>query len=84
MKFWRFALSGVPDFILMDGNVRLHAAHWVKEYLESEDIHRLDRAARSPDLNPIDHAWDALGNVFANRNLSLPPRTIPGLKTALN
>ncbi|GFT92951.1 transposable element Tcb2 transposase [Trichonephila clavipes] len=35
--------------------------------LESEDISRMDWPAYSPDLNPIEHVWDALGRHIAAR-----------------
>ncbi|GFW37012.1 transposable element Tc3 transposase [Trichonephila clavipes] len=56
-----------PDFIFMDGNARLHRTPAVEELLESEDIIRMDWPAYSPDLNPIEHAWDALGRRIAAR-----------------
>ncbi|GFW80734.1 transposable element Tcb2 transposase [Trichonephila clavipes] len=34
---------------------------------ESEDIPRMDWPAYSPDLNPIEHVWDALGRRIAAR-----------------
>ncbi|GFV92279.1 transposable element Tcb2 transposase [Trichonephila clavipes] len=46
----------------MDDNARPHL-----ELLESEDITRMDWAAYSPDLNPIEHVWDALGRHIAAR-----------------
>ncbi|GFW78554.1 transposable element Tcb2 transposase [Trichonephila clavipes] len=39
----------------------------VEELLESEDITRMDWPAYSPDLNPIEHVWDALGRRIAAR-----------------
>ena len=45
-----------PQFILMDDNARPHRARVVEDYLQQETIVRMDWPARSPDLNPIEHA----------------------------
>ena len=45
-----------PDFILMDDNAHAHRAHITNRYLEQAAIVQLDWPARSPDLNPIEHA----------------------------
>ncbi|GBM58914.1 hypothetical protein AVEN_80714-1 [Araneus ventricosus] len=70
-----------PEFILMGDNARPHRALLVEEFLESEDIRRVDWPVRSPDHNPIEHVWDALGKAIETRNP--PPRTIQEMKTAL-
>ncbi|GBO24609.1 Transposable element Tc1 transposase [Araneus ventricosus] len=70
-----------PEFILMDDNTRPHRALLVDEFLESEDIHPIDWRARPPDLNPIEHVWDALGMAIATRNP--PPRAIQEMETEL-
>ncbi|GFY05262.1 transposable element Tcb2 transposase [Trichonephila clavipes] len=51
----------------MDDNARPHRTLAVEELLESEDITRMDWSAYSPDLNPIEHVWDALGRRIAAR-----------------
>jgi len=49
-----------PDFILMDDNARPHRVRVVEQYLQAETIDRMDWPARSPDISPIEHAWDLL------------------------
>ncbi|UYV73074.1 hypothetical protein LAZ67_10001746, partial [Cordylochernes scorpioides] len=69
------------NLIFMDDNARSHRARLVNEYLQSENIRRMDWPARSPDLNPIEHVWDALGRRIGARHSS--PRTLVELRTAL-
>ena len=70
-----------PEFIFMDDNARAHRALMVDEYLESEDIQRMAWSAYSPDLYPIERAWDAFGRAIAMRQPL--PRTTLELKIAL-
>ncbi|GFU97976.1 DDE_3 domain-containing protein [Trichonephila clavipes] len=50
------------EFLFMDDNARPHRANIVDECLQSEDIIRLDWPAYAPDLDPIGHMWDMLGD----------------------
>ncbi|GFW87607.1 transposable element Tcb2 transposase [Trichonephila clavipes] len=56
-----------PDFIFMDDNARPHRTLAVEKLLGSDDITRMDWPAYSPDLNLIEHMWDALGRHIATR-----------------
>ncbi|GFU19719.1 transposable element Tcb2 transposase [Trichonephila clavipes] len=55
------------DSLLMDGIARLHRAHLVDKFLESEDISQMDWPTRSPDLSPIEKALNTLGRAIATR-----------------
>ncbi|GFV20878.1 transposable element Tcb2 transposase [Trichonephila clavipes] len=65
VRLFRGAIG--PDLIFRDGNARPHRTLAVEELLESEDITLMDWPAYSPDLNPIEHVWDALGRRIAAR-----------------
>ncbi|GFY20960.1 transposable element Tcb1 transposase [Trichonephila clavipes] len=55
------------EFLFMNDNARPHRANIVDECLQSEDIIRMYWSAYSPDMNPIEHVWDMLGQRIAAR-----------------
>ena len=57
----------------MDANSRPHHAHVMNDFLQDKDIARLEWPACSPDMNPIEHAWDRLKRTVYGR---LDPPTI--------
>jgi len=66
---------------LMQDNARPHTANCVRDYLELVAITVMDWPARSPDLNPIEHVWDKLGQLIKKRNPA--PTTFQELRSAL-
>ncbi|GFW70873.1 transposable element Tcb2 transposase [Trichonephila clavipes] len=68
-------------FVLMDDNATCHRTLAVQDCLDSEGIQPLVWPARSPDLNPIENVWDALGRQVAGRNY--PPTNKNALIRAL-
>ncbi|KFM62332.1 Transposable element Tcb1 transposase, partial [Stegodyphus mimosarum] len=58
-------------FLLQDDNARPHRVSIVDDYLQQETIMGMEWPARSPDLNPNEHVWDALGRRLAALNLTL-------------
>ncbi len=50
-----------PDFIFMKDNAPAHCTRDTKMVLQNATITNLDWLPYSPDLNPIEQAWDELG-----------------------
>ncbi|GFT45994.1 transposable element Tcb2 transposase [Trichonephila clavipes] len=67
-----YAAAIGDDFILMENNCRPHRANLVEDFLFEEGIVRIEWPVCSPDMNPIEHVWDALGKRVAGRQ---PPPT---------
>ena len=68
-------------YLFMDDNAPCHRAHVIRNELNNNNIARLDWPARSPDLNPIEQAWDMLGR--AVYGMPAHPQTLDELEAAL-
>ena len=54
---------------------------WYSSLQQQNNLDRLDWPARSPDLSPIEHVWDILGQ--RKRQKALQPRTFQALGKVL-
>ena len=57
--FDNHALADRPMF--MDDNARPHGARIVQHFLQQEAVQTITWPAMSPDMNPIEHVWDFIG-----------------------
>ncbi|GBL80410.1 Transposable element Tcb1 transposase [Araneus ventricosus] len=70
-----------PSFVLMDDTARPHRAAIVDNFLECKGIERMECPSYSPDLNPIENIWNALGRAVCR---CFPhPAALSDLETAL-
>lgn len=76
-----FGMESVgPGFVFQDDNARPHRAAVVEDFHERNmDYVHMGWPSRSPDLNPIEHAWDLLGRAVKMKS----PSSLEELKLAL-
>ena len=68
-------------FILMQDNTRAHTAQLSMTFLDDEGITVMNWPASSPELNPIEHAWDMLSRRIGQRQH--PPESVQSYTDAL-
>lgn len=50
-----------PDLTFMHGNTKPYKTQFNNDFLDEEDIRRIDLPAISPGVNPNEHVWNARG-----------------------
>ncbi|GFU70583.1 transposable element Tcb1 transposase [Trichonephila clavipes] len=76
-----YAATIGDDFILMDDNCRPPRANLVEDFLFEEGIVGIEWPACFPDMDPIEHVWDALRRRVAG--CQPPLQTLQELERAL-
>ncbi|GFW94896.1 transposable element Tcb1 transposase [Trichonephila clavipes] len=76
-----YAAAIGDEFILMDDNCRPHRAYLVEDIFFEEGIARMEWPACSPNMNPTEDVWDALGRRVAGHQP--PSQTLQELERAL-
>jgi transposase len=59
-----------------------HRGRIVQHFLQQEAVQTIPWPAMSPDMNPIEHAWDFIGRKINQRNPKC--QNIDELRTAIN
>ena len=57
-----------PGFVYQDDNARAHRARIVNEWFSDHGVEHMEWPAMSPDMNPIEHAWDRLKTALSARS----------------
>ena len=62
-----FGLAAIgPGFLFQIDNAQPHRAHIIQDFHRAHiEYTHMEWSAHSPDLNPIEHAWDMLGRGIA-------------------
>jgi hypothetical protein len=71
-------VQDIPNGLYQQDNARPHIARVSLEYLEHPNVNLLPWPPRSPDLSPIEHVWDMIGQRL--KNLARRPQTIQQLR----
>ena len=67
VPFATTAFGGLQNCILQDDNATPHRAAAVRPLKEHLGIRPLRWPSRSPDMNPIEHAWDLVKRTISSR-----------------
>lgn len=81
VPFVNATFGGVQNCILQDDNAPPHRAAAVQQLKAQLGIRTLRWPSRSPDMNPIEHAWDVMKRIIQRKQN--PPQNAAQLRLAV-
>ena len=69
------------NYRYQDDNATPHRARVVLNFLQQDNVIKMEQPPRSPDCNPIEHLWDELGRAISS--MDNPPQNLDELRQAL-
>ena len=69
------------NYRYQDDNATPHRARVVLDFLQQDNVTKMEQPPRSPDCNPIEHLWDELGRAISS--MDNPPQNLDELRQAL-
>jgi transposase len=69
----------LPEHTLLQDGAPFHASKRIKDFLKDKPLEVIDWPGNSPDVNPVENAWNFMKNMLSTQDIS----SLPKLKEAI-